>query len=71
MKKNKPKDKRKYCILAYDGDIEKVMKEEGLETSPVYFMVVKEYSKLGEMIKKEAKKRVNKIKTSQKQRQVK
>lgn len=60
-KKNKPKDKRKYCILAYDGDIKKVMKEEGLETSPVYFMVVNEYSELGEMIKKEAIKRVNKL----------
>ena len=59
------KKKTRYCILAYEGDIEKTLEEAEIETSPVYFMTVEQNTGLGKLIKEEAKRRVDKIKTSQ------
>ena len=57
MKTNKIKEKREYYILAGDKGIMKLLKEKDINLSPTYFMVVKENSKIGKLIKKEAHKR--------------
>lgn len=61
MKKNKSKG-REYYIFAGEPGVKEMVEKSELELSPVYFMVIKEYSEIGKMIKREAKKRVNKIK---------
>ena len=63
---NKTNVKRKifleYYILAGITGMKEKLIEADLELSPVYFMVVKENSEIGKLIKKEAKKRINKSK---------
>jgi hypothetical protein len=58
MKTNKIKEEREYYILAGDKGIMKLIKEKDLNLSPTYFMVIKENSKIGRLIKKEALKRL-------------
>jgi len=52
MKSNK--DCREYIILAYKKKTLEFLKKQGYNLSPIYMMRVKEYSKLGKIIKREA-----------------
>ncbi len=54
---------REYYIFAGEKGVKKMLSESGLKLSPIYFMIVKEKSGLGWLIKEEAKRRVKEIKT--------
>jgi len=62
-KKNKSKA-REYYILAGEPGVKEMLDDIDMELSPVYFMVIKDTSGLGILIKEEAKRRVNKIKNT-------
>ncbi len=53
------KDKREYYVLAGDINLLKYMKHIGLKLNPLYFMIIKESSEIGKLIKKEAIKRLD------------
>ncbi|KKL04632.1 hypothetical protein LCGC14_2614100 [marine sediment metagenome] len=53
---------REYYVFAGEKGAKKILIESGLELSPIYLMIVKEYSELGRLIKRESKKRIKKIK---------
>lgn len=52
------KDKREYIILAYEPKTMEWLKECGYNLSKLYFIRIKENSKIGKLIKKEAKRRL-------------
>ncbi len=49
-----------YYIFAGEKGVKDMIEKSGLKMSPIYFMVAKEYSEIGKLIKKEAKKRYRK-----------
>ncbi|GAG22376.1 unnamed protein product [marine sediment metagenome] len=62
MENKKQKKKgREYYILAGEPGVREMLDDIDMELSPLYFMVIKEHSKLGKLLSKEAKKRVNKL----------
>lgn len=61
-RKNKSKKGREYYVFAGEKGVKKMLNETGLKLSPIYFMIVKEKSGLGVLIKEEAKRRVKEIK---------
>ncbi len=60
MKKTKSKEKREYYILAGEVGIMDVLIEADINVSPTFLLVVKQYSKIGKLIEREAKKQVRK-----------
>ena len=53
-------EKREYYILAGNKGIVKLLEKKDINLTPEYFMVIKENSKIGRLIKKEANKRLKK-----------
>jgi hypothetical protein len=51
-------EKREYYILAGERGIMRLLKEKDINLTPAYFMVIKENSKIGRLIKREANKRL-------------
>lgn len=51
-------DVREYMILAYEPKTFKYLKKCGYNLSPLFFMRIKEHSKLGKMIKKQAREKL-------------
>ncbi len=54
--------KREYYILAGKEGLLNDLKKKGIEVSPTDLLIVSENSKIGRLIKKEAIKRVDKLK---------
>ena len=57
----KKKQRIEYYILAGIEGMKKKLVESDLDLSPTCFMIVKEYSEIGKLIRKEARKRIARI----------
>jgi hypothetical protein len=49
--------KIEYYILAGDKGMKKLLIEKGIDISPMNLLIVSEYSEIGKLIRKEAKKK--------------